>query len=207
MSGPPINYENKWQGWNTTVDEMRTELEKLEELLTAMCFKLYNRKDDISVWQKSLDTNCYKKLNSPDVYPSKCDDSLEPDAAWYTPLRPCVIASSERNIKSALGNIPKWPQRLHASPERLREVHGGSYIVFKEDDSKWDARVKHYRKLLPVIGTDEVRNVMDMNTVFGGFAAALVDDPLWVMNVVSSYAPNTLPIVYDRGLIGTYHDW
>ncbi|KAJ0593957.1 putative S-adenosyl-L-methionine-dependent methyltransferase [Helianthus annuus] len=34
---------------------------------------------------------------------------------------------------------------------------------------------------------------MDMNTVYGGLAAALVEDPLWVMNVVSSYAPNTLP--------------
>ncbi|KAF3543669.1 hypothetical protein DY000_02008897 [Brassica cretica] len=34
-----------------------------------------------------------------------------------------------------------------------------------------------------------------------------VDDRLWVMNVVSSYAANTLPVVFDRGLIGTYHDW
>jgi hypothetical protein len=48
---------------------------------------------------------------------------------------------------------------------------------------------------------------MDMYTQFGGFAAALNDDPVWVMNVVSSYATNTLGIVYDRGLIGTYTDW
>ncbi|KAG8476881.1 hypothetical protein CXB51_031120 [Gossypium anomalum] len=41
----------------------------------------------------------------------------------------------------------------------------------------------------------------------GGLAAALVDDPLWIMNVVSSYAPNTLLVVYDRDLIGNYHDW
>jgi hypothetical protein len=27
------------------------------------------------------------------------------------------------------------------------------------------------------------------------------------MNVVSSYSPNTLPVVFDRGLIGTFHDW
>lgn len=32
---------------------------------------------------------------------------------------------------------------------------------------------------------------MDMNTTYGGLAAALVDDRLWVMNVVSSYAANT----------------
>ncbi|CAM8982964.1 unnamed protein product [Rhodiola kirilowii] len=27
------------------------------------------------------------------------------------------------------------------------------------------------------------------------------------MNVVSSYGTNSLPGVYDRGLIGVYHDW
>ncbi|KAH7833415.1 hypothetical protein Vadar_006144 [Vaccinium darrowii] len=48
---------------------------------------------------------------------------------------------------------------------------------------------------------------MDMNTLYGGFAAALISDPLWVMNVVSSYAANSLAVMYDRGLIGTYHDW
>jgi hypothetical protein len=65
----------------------------------------------------------------------------------------------------------------------------------------------HYKKLIPELGTDKIRNVMDMNTVYGGFAAALIDDPVWVMNVVSSYGANTLPVVYDRGLIGTFHDW
>ena len=48
---------------------------------------------------------------------------------------------------------------------------------------------------------------MDMNTLYGGFAVALIDDPLWVMNVVSSYGLNSLNVVYDRGLIGTYNDW
>ncbi|KAK3259342.1 hypothetical protein CYMTET_31651 [Cymbomonas tetramitiformis] len=31
--------------------------------------------------------------------------------------------------------------------------------------------------------------------------------PVWVMNVVPIEAPNTLQHVYDRGLIGIYHDW
>ena len=53
--------------------------------------------------------------------------------------------------------------------------------------------------MIPELGTDKIRNIMDMNTVYGGFAAALIKDPVWVMNVVSSYATNTLPMVYDRG--------
>jgi hypothetical protein len=77
----------------------------------------------------------------------------------------------------------------------------------KHDDSKWKAAAKHYKALLPALGSDKVRNVMDMNTVYGGFAASLVKDPVWVMNVVSSYGPNSLGVVYDRGLIGTNHDW
>ena len=47
-----------------------------------------------------------------------------------------------------------------------------------------------------------------MNANLGGFAAALVNDPLWVMNVVPVEAKvNTLGIVYERGLIGTYQSW
>ncbi|KAJ4829423.1 putative methyltransferase PMT21 [Turnera subulata] len=207
LSGPPVNYENRWRGWNTTVEEQKSDYEKLEELLSSLCFKLYNKKDDIAVWRKASDNSCYSKLADPDVYPPKCDDSLEPDAAWYTPLRPCVVVPNANIKKSVMESIPKWPQRLHATPERISDVHGGNANAFKHDDSKWKLRVKHYKKILPGLGTDKIRNVMDMNTVYGGFAAALIDDPLWVMNVVSSYSANTLPVVYDRGLIGTLHDW
>ncbi|KAL2461746.1 putative methyltransferase PMT21 [Abeliophyllum distichum] len=127
-----------------------------------MCFKLY-KKEDIAVWPKLSDNSCYKKLNTPNIYPTKCDDGTKPDSA-------CDDA-------------------------------------FKHDNSKWKTRVKHYKKLVTAIGTAKMRNVMDMNTMYGGFAATLIDYPLWVMNVVSLYAANTLVVVYDRGLTGTYHDW
>jgi hypothetical protein len=42
------------------------------------------------------------------------------------------------------------------------------------------------------------------------FAAAIADLPeldWWVMNVVPINGPNTLPVIYDRGLIGVAHDW
>lgn len=54
-----------------------------------------------------------------------------------------------------------------------------------------------------------VRNIMDMKANFGGFAAALREKeyPVWVMNVVPSAGPNTLKIVYDRGFIGSMHNW
>ncbi|KAL9263300.1 putative methyltransferase PMT21 [Drosera capensis] len=206
LSGPPVNYENRWRGWNTTMEAQKADYEKLDELLTSMCFKLFNKKDDIAVWQKASDDSC-SKLAEPDAYPPKCDDGTEPDSAWYTPLRACIVAPGLTTQKISLKSIPKWPQRLHSIPERVSGVPGGSGSSFKHDDSKWKERAKHYKKLLPALGTDKIRNVMDMNTMYGGFAAAVINDPLWVMNVVSSHGPNTLPVVFDRGLIGTYHDW
>jgi len=44
---------------------------------------------------------------------------------------------------------------------------------------------------------------------FYRFAAALIEQNFesWVMNVVPVSGPNTLPVIYDRGLIGVMHDW
>jgi hypothetical protein len=39
------------------------------------------------------------------------------------------------------------------------------------------------------------------------FAAALIMQQLWVMNIVPVNEPDTLPIIFDRGLIGMYHNW
>lgn len=47
-----------------------------------------------------------------------------------------------------------------------------------------------------------------MNAGLEGFAAALESPKSWVMNVVPTIAEeNTLGVVYERGLIGIYHDW
>lgn len=80
--------------------------------------------------------------------------------------------------------------------------------VFDADTRRWARRVAYYKNSLELkLGTPAIRNVMDMNAFFGGFAAALLSDPVWVMNVVSARKPSTLGIIYDRGLIGVYHDW
>ncbi|KAL0702805.1 hypothetical protein Bca4012_058927 [Brassica carinata] len=52
-----------------------------------------------------------------------------------------------------------------------------------------------------------VRNVMDMRELYGGFAAALKDLKLWVMNVVPVDVHDTLPVIYERGSFGIFHDW
>lgn len=57
------------------------------------------------------------------------------------------------------------------------------------------------------IEKDLFRNVMDMRANVGGFAASLTNKDVWVMNVVPAVESGKLKIIYDRGLIGTVHDW
>lgn len=136
-------------------------------------------------------------------------------------MRPCVVPQHSGMKKLGVGQTPKWPERLTTAPERLKiiQASGGSnsevnsklnsklISMFNSDSRAWRESVKYYKQLVPEFKNNGIRNVMDMYTSFGGFAAALNDDPVWVMNVVSSYATNTLGVVYDRGLIGTYNDW
>lgn len=122
-------------------------------------------------------------------------------------MRSCIVPQQEGMKKLGVGQTPTWPERLTTPPERLKLIQHTSPKMFTADTQLWVERVNHYKQLVPELKSNAIRNVMDMYTQFGGFAAALNDDPVWVMNVVSSYATNTLGIVYDRGLIGTYTDW
>lgn len=57
--------------------------------------------------------------------------------------------------------------------------------------------------------TDLGGNFVTLSLNMDRFAAALVDIQVdcWVMNVVPVSGFNTLPVIYDRGLIGVRHDW
>lgn len=77
---------------------------------------------------------------------------------------------------------------------------------FLADTIYWQDQVRHYWRLMNVDET-EIRNVMDMNAFLGGFSVALSTWPVWVMNVVPTTTNNTLSAIYDRGLIGAFHDW
>ena len=103
--------------------------------------------------------------------------------------------------------VPKWPERLNKAPSRAELMKNG-IDVFDADTRRWARRVAYYKTSLNLkLGTPAIRNVMDMNAFFGGFAAAILSDPAWVMNVVPARKPSTLGVIYDRGLIGVYHDW
>lgn len=122
-------------------------------------------------------------------------------------MKNCVSKIPSLKGEHSVGSIPNWPERLVKPPSRATLLKNG-IDVFEADTRRWQRRVAYYKKTLNLkFGTPAVRNVMDMNAFFGGFAAALLSDPVWVMNVVPSRNPSTLGVIYDRGLIGLYHDW
>lgn len=122
-----------------------------------------------------------------------------------TPFPP-VKSSNE----VAGGQLKKFPDRLFAVPPMVSSgsVQGISKEIFEEDNILWNKHVHAYKKMNKLMNSGRFRNIMDMNAGFGGFAAALEPSSSWVMNVVPTISKiDTLGIIYERGLIGIYHDW
>ena len=109
------------------------------------------------------------------------------------------------------GELAKWPERLIAVPPRIRSgsLKEITAEMFKENTELWKKRVAYYKTLdYQLAERGRYRNLLDMNSYLGGFAAALVDDPVWVLNTVPVETEiNTLGVIYERGLIGTYQNW
>ncbi|KAK5812557.1 hypothetical protein PVK06_027992 [Gossypium arboreum] len=116
-------------------------------------------------------------------------------------------------IRTALDMGYEWPKKEKEWEEIQAVVRALCYeLIIAEgnmaDTRRWATRVAYYKNTLKVkVGTPAICNVMDMNAFFGGFAATLETDPVWVIIIVLARKPLTLNIIYDRGLIEVYHDW
>ncbi|XP_058110384.1 probable methyltransferase PMT23 [Magnolia sinica] len=181
-------------------------------LTESICWKMVVKTVDsvgigIVMYQKPVSNACYegRKVNAPPL----CDQKDSRKTSWYVPLDGCLpkipVAYSGTG-----NNWPKpWPKRLSSKPSSLSADPSSEHAEenFYEDTKNWATLVSNTYFHDLAINWSSVRNVMDMNAVYGGFAAALVSQPLWVMNTVPADGPDTLPIIFDRGLIGVYHDW
>nr|XP_043607848.1 probable methyltransferase PMT28 [Erigeron canadensis] len=166
---------------------------------------LAHKTDDVS----DIGVRIYQKPESNEIYalrrkkvPPMCKDNENPDAAWYVPINSCL-----HPIPSAIEDRgtewpEEWPKRLQTFPDWMNNKD-----KLVSDSAHWKAIVD--KSYLTGLGINwlTIRNVMDMHSIFGSFAAALFEQKVWVMNVVPVYAPDTLPIIFERGLVGVYHDW
>ncbi|KAK8583567.1 hypothetical protein V6N13_108919 [Hibiscus sabdariffa] len=211
LSGPPIRWKKYWRGWDRTAEDLKQEQDTIEDTARRLCWKKVAEHDDLAIWQKPMNHLECVKMKKAHETPVICK-SQDPDSAWYRNLEDCITplpdVTSANDV--AGGELLKWPDRAFAVPPRLSRslVPGINVDRFVEDNELWKQRIAHYNRLVTPLRSGRYRNIMDMNAYIGGFAAAVLRYPVWVMNVVLSNSnPDTLGIIYERGLIGTYQDW
>lgn len=205
LSGPPINWKTYYKTWQRSKEDLKAEQRNIEELAESLCWEKKYEKGDIAIWRKKVnDKSC--KRNSATICESRNADDV-----WYKKMDTCITPFPEvsRANEVAGGGLKRFPARLFAVPPRVAKglIPGVSVESFQDDNSHWKKRVNTYKRLVRLLGTSRYRNIMDMNAGLGSLAATLHSSKSWVMNVVPTIAPNTLGVVYERGLIGIYHDW
>ncbi|GAB4850888.1 hypothetical protein Ancab_030189 [Ancistrocladus abbreviatus] len=179
---------------------------EMSAFVEHMCWKLVAKRNQTVVWMKPLTNDCYIQ-RPPGTQSPLCRPDDDPDAIWDVQMEACITPYSEHDHKVGGSGLAPWPARLTAPPPRLADF-GYSNDMFAKDTQLWRHRVDSYWSLLgPKIVSDSLRNLMDMKASLGSFAAALKEKNIWVMNVVPEDGPNTLKLIYDRGLIGTMHNW
>ncbi|KAG4953447.1 hypothetical protein JHK82_039065 [Glycine max] len=182
------------------------EEEAMTTLTASICWNvLAHKSDDVG----EVGVKIYQKPEGNDIYelrrkkvPPLCKENENPDAAWYVSMKTC-LHTIPIGIEQHGAEWPEeWPKRLESYPDW---VNNKEKVV--ADTNHWNAVAnKSYLNGLGINWTS-IRNVMDMKSVYGGLAVALSQQKVWVMNVVPVHAPDTLPIIFERGLIGIYHDW
>ncbi|KAG0498437.1 hypothetical protein HPP92_003128 [Vanilla planifolia] len=188
----------------------------MSELTKAMCWEMVSKTKDslnkvgIAIYRKPSNNECYEQRV--ENVPQLCPESDDPNASWNVPLQACMHRLPEDPIQRGFYWPAKWPSRIDKTPYWLDKNQVGVYGKpspkdFQADSEHWKRVVS--KSYMNGIGIDWsfIRNVMDMRSVYGGFAAALRDLKLWVLNVVPIDSPDTLSIIYERGLFGMYHDW
>ncbi|RLM69607.1 putative methyltransferase PMT26 [Panicum miliaceum] len=191
--------------------------DEMVKLTKAMCWEMVAKTehtvDDqvgVAIFRKPENNGCYEKR--PQKEPALCEPSDDPNAAWNIKLRACTHRVPEDPSVRGSRWPELWSARLGKAPYWLDSSQTGVYGKPAPED--FAADLAHWRKVvrssyLTGMGIDwkTIRNVMDMRAVYGGLAAALREMKVWVMNVVTIDSPDTLPVIYERGLFGIYHDW
>ncbi|GMP58279.1 hypothetical protein CsSME_00021998 [Camellia sinensis var. sinensis] len=204
LSGPPINWKHNYKSWQRPKEELQEEQRKIEEIAKLLCWEKKFEKGETAIWQKRVNADSCRRTED-DSEATFCK-TADADDVWYKKIEKCITPYANRDG----GELKPFPERLNAVPPRISSgsVPGVSVDAYLEDNKIWKKHVNVYKKIIKIIDSGRYRNIMDMNAGLGGFAAALSSPKLWVMNVVPTIAEkNTLGVVYERGLIGIYHDW
>ncbi|PON62673.1 hypothetical protein TorRG33x02_278420 [Trema orientale] len=81
LSGPPINWEKHWKGWDRTREDLSAEQSGIEAVARSLCWKKLTQKDDLAIWQKPTNHVHCKVNRKVFKKPRFCRDQ-DPDSAW-----------------------------------------------------------------------------------------------------------------------------
>ncbi|KAJ1699540.1 hypothetical protein LUZ63_008052 [Rhynchospora breviuscula] len=204
LSGPPINWKHHYNWWKHTKVDLETEQRKIEELAELLCWEKISEIAETAIWRKPINLqSCPSRKYGSHI---KTCDSTKMDNVWYQEMEVCITPyPTVEPIQ-----LEPFPKRLYAVPPRISTgtVPKLSPDLYSQDNKLWRRHVVSYKRVNKFLGTDRYRNVMDMNAGLGGFGAALESDKVWVMNVMPTVVDlDTLGVIYERGMIGIYHDW
>ncbi|XP_024977337.1 probable methyltransferase PMT2 isoform X1 [Cynara cardunculus var. scolymus] len=208
LSGPPINWRMNYKAWKRSEEELEEDQRKIEEIAKLLCWEKKHEKGEMAVWRKRVNKHYCQERES---RVTMCKQT-NVDDIWYKKMETCVTPYPNTNdtTEVAGGELKPFPQRLNDVPPIISSgsVNGISAESFEEDNKLWQKHLNAYKRVNKIIGTGRYRNIMDMNAGLGSFASALESPKSWVMNVMPTIAKkDTLGVIYERGLIGIYHDW
>ncbi|XP_050379233.1 probable methyltransferase PMT2 [Argentina anserina] len=206
LSGPPINWRNNFVAWQRPKEELEEEQRKIEDTAKLLGWEKKYEKGEIAIWRKRIGFH-----HDQDSQPPLCE-SQNADDVWYKKMEVCITPSPNTISHDEDGGAAwkPYPERLNVVPSRIStgSVPGVSADTFENDKRTWKKHVSAYKRTNKLLDTGRYRNIMDMNAGLGSFAAALDSPKLWVMNVMPTIAEkDTLGVIFERGLIGIYHDW
>jgi hypothetical protein len=127
-------------------------------------------------------------------------------------METCITPLPEVQEKKEVagGTLAKWPARVKAVPPRIASgsIPGMTAESFRDDTQLWAKRVNYYKtSLITPLASGRYRNIMDMNTGLGSFAAALEKDPVWVMDSVQDkVGSRNIGTILMRGLKNSLHE-
>ncbi|XP_023743351.1 probable methyltransferase PMT2 [Lactuca sativa] len=190
-------------GYFVLSGHLEEEQKKIEEIAKLVCWEKKHEKGEMVIWRKRVNNDHCQERESR----FKTCESTSVNDIWYKKIEACVTPYPKTNNSN---EVTPFPQRLYDVPPRISSgsIHGISNESFKEDTKLWQKHLNGYKRVNKIITSGRYRNIMDMNAGVGSFAVAIESPKSWVMNVVPTISKkDTLGVIYERGLIGIYHDW
>ncbi|RWW32232.1 hypothetical protein GW17_00003112 [Ensete ventricosum] len=127
------------------------------------------------------------------MYMMEVDRVLRPGGYW-------VLSGPPINWKNNYKAWQRTEEDLEEEQKRIEEI--AELLCWEKVSEKSEIAIWRKR-----INSDSCAMRQDEPRL-GSFAAAIESPKLWVMNVVPTIADkSTLGVIYERGLIGIYHDW